>query len=342
MCAEVRRFWLTLDHAPTGPYNWRVARLLSLLILLVSLQALPAAGQSAGSSFIRAEDYRIADVGFRIAHQGLALCRRTAPAAGLLLHHLGEYAVADRVDAVARFGLDHGPGVLAVVANSPAAQAGLRAGDVLLTANDTPFSYAPDKDDEGREDAARLGIEALERRLQAQLAAGPVRLALLREGRPAAATLAAVPGCAARVRLARSNQLNAFARRGYAIMTTRLLDFLESDDELAIVLGHEMAHVILDHPEQLDAAGVPRGLLRHFGKNASRVKATEIEADRLGLRLAWAAGYDISAAVPFWRRYAGRAGSAFATTHPGLKAREKIIAETIAELGASQRSAQRP
>ncbi|WP_324749085.1 M48 family metallopeptidase [Sphingomonas sp. LY54] len=293
-------------------------------------------------SFVRADDYRVAEVGFRIARQGLALCVRTAPAAGLLLHHLGEYAVADRDDAVARFGLDRGPGVLAVVAGGPAAQAGLRAGDVLLTANAVPFSYAPDKGDEDRDDAPRRGIEALEQRLELQLAGGPVRLDLLRDGRPATATITAVPACPARVRLARSSQLNAFARRGYAIVTTRMLDYLQSDDELAIVLGHEMAHVILGHPEQLDAAGVPRGLLRHFGKNASRVKATEIEADRLGLRLAWAAGYDISAAVPFWRRYAARVGPHFATTHPGLKAREKIIAETIAELGASQSRPQRP
>lgn len=327
----------------------RATILLPLLLLDPSVGAtqiepppLPAAGQAAGPSFVRTEDYRIAAIGFRIARQGLALCPRTAPAAGLSLHHLGEYALGDRPDAVMRFGLDRGPGVLAVVADSPAAVAGLRAGDVLLTANDAPFSYAPNEGGEDSEDAARLGIEALEQRLQAQLAAGSVRLALLRDGRPATATLTAVPGCAARVRLARSNQLNAFARRGYAIMTTRLLDFLQSDDELAIVLGHEMAHAILGHPEQLDAAGVPRGLLRHFGKNAARVKATEIEADRLGLRLAWAAGYDIGAAVPFWRRYAAHAGRGFATTHPGLKAREKIIAETIAALGASQRRAQRP
>jgi len=320
-----------------------VPRFIFLLALLLCPSALPANGQPVErSSFVRAEDYRIGEVGFRLAQQGLPLCRQTGPAAGLLLHHLGEYAVADRQDAVARFGLDRGPGVLAVVAHGPAAQAGLRAGDVLLTANGVPFSYAADKTDEARDDAARRGIEALEQRLEAQLAAGPVRLGLLRDGRPATATIAAVPACQARVRLARSDQLNAFARRGYAIVTTRMLGFLESDDELAIVLGHEMAHVILGHPEQLEAAGVPHGLLRHFGKNASRVKATEIEADRLGLRLAFAAGYDISAAASFWRRYVARVGPRFATTHPGLKAREKIIAETIAELGASQGSTQRP
>src|SRR3546814_19959489 len=87
-------------------------------------------------------------------------------------------------------------------------------------------------------------------------------------------------------------------------MTTALLDFLRNDDELAIVLGHEIAHTIYKHPAELEARGVPsEGLLRGFGKNASRVRATEEEADRLGIKLAWAAGYGVSAAIPYWRRY---------------------------------------
>src|SRR3546814_14555453 len=68
-------------------------------------------------------------------------------------------------------------------------------------------------------------------------------------------------------------------------MTTALLDFLRNDDELAIVLGHEIAHTIYKHPAELEARGVPsEGLLRGFGKNASRVRATEEEADRLGIK----------------------------------------------------------
>src|SRR3546814_5702361 len=156
-----------------------------------------------------------------------------------------------------------------------------------------------------------------------------------------------VAGCPARVRLARSRQVNAFANRGYAIMTTALLDFLRNDDELAIVLGHEIAHTIYKHPAELEARGVPsEGLLRGFGKNASRVRATEEEADRLGIKLAWAAGYDVSAAIPYWRRYY----SQYATlpqifrTHPSLGARERLIREAIAGLGAdaSDLGAKRP
>jgi predicted Zn-dependent protease len=146
-------------------------------------------------------------------------------------------------------------------------------------------------------------------------------------------TLTSVAGCPARVRLARSSQNNAFAARGYVILTTAALDFTANDDELAVIIGHELAHVALRHTERLDAQRVPRGLLRGFGKNAERVRATEEEADRLGLRLAWAAGYDPAAAVPFWRRYYAKFESPqLFRTHPGLRARERLIADTIALL----------
>jgi predicted Zn-dependent protease len=149
-----------------------------------------------------------------------------------------------------------------------------------------------------------------------------------------------VPACPARVRLARSGQNNAFATDRHVILTSATLGFLGSDDELAVVLGHELAHVILGHPEQLERARVPKGLLRGFGRNAGRVRATEEEADRLGIRLAWAAGYDPAAAIPFWRRFYARFdGPQLFRTHPSLGAREALIARTIAEL---KLGAQRP
>ena len=79
---------------------------------------------------------------------------------------------------------------------------------------------------------------------------------------------------------------------------------------------------------------VPKGLLRGFGKNAARVKATETEADRLGLKLSWAAGYDPRAAIPFWERFykAVPSGLPIFRTHPGLTARKRLVEEVVAEL----------
>ena len=66
---------------------------------------------------------------------------------------------------------------------------------------------------------------------------------------------------------------------------------------------------------------------------------TEEEADQLGIKLVWAAGYDVSAAIPFWRRlyatYDPLPVPKLFRTHPSLGARERMINETIAELRAS-------
>ncbi|HEV2748044.1 MAG TPA: M48 family metallopeptidase [Allosphingosinicella sp.] len=297
----------------------------------------PAPGPAAGGSYLRSEDYRVARVGYRLGLAGRSYCPEPYPLTGLLLHHLAEYAAGNRAAAVEEFRIDRGPGVLAVIEGSPAARAGLAAGDVLLAVNARPFRspliVARAKD----QDSARRAIEGSEAQLEQQLRQGPVRLAVARAGREIEVSLAAEWGCPARVRLARSRQMNAFAHRGYAIVTTAMLGFLRSDDELAFVLGHEIAHNVLKHPQQLDEQGVPRGWLSGIGKNGALVKATEIAADQLGLRLAWAAGYDASAAIPYWRRFYGKYDRLprLFRTHPRLRERERLARETLASLGAA-------
>jgi predicted Zn-dependent protease len=127
--------------------------------------------------------------------------------------------------------------------------------------------------------------------------------------------------------LAYSNQVNAFATGHSVAMTTAMLSFVRNDDELAIVLGHELAHRILGHPPMR----TEDGLLAAFGIKAGDLWRREAEADRLGLRLAAAAGYDLDAAIPFWRRYLGKYDwyPQLFRSHPSLKARERIVREEM-------------
>ncbi len=318
----------------------------SVLLAAVCLLFLPAAaasdqGTSPGSSgaagsSLRQADLRVGAIAYRLALAGRPLCSQPFPLTGLLFHHLAEYEPADRPLVIGRYGLDRGPGVLSVIAGSPAARAGLVAGDVLLAVNGTPFASPAAIAAQRDRDIWRKQVEATELQLEDQLRTGPARLSLLREGRETALTLDSTPACLGRVRLARSRQVNAFANGRYVVMTTAMLDFLRSDDELAVVLGHELSHNILRHPALLDEQGVPKkGLMRSFGKNASRVWKTEAEADRFGIRLMAAAGYDVQAAIPFWRRYLGKydAFPQLFRTHPSLGARERLTREAIAELG---------
>jgi predicted Zn-dependent protease len=150
-----------------------------------------------------------------------------------------------------------------------------------------------------------------------------------------------------------SKDVNAFALPGGKVgVYTGLLQLAESDSELAIVMGHEIGHVIARHgaermTESLALAGIglvgglvldnntdaqTRNLvLAAFGAGATvgvvlpHSRANETEADRMGIVYAARAGYDPRAAVSFWQKMtrqkeaadkAGNKVSALFSTHP--------------------------
>lgn len=309
--------------------------------LALGMLASPGGAWSAPAAADRVEDLRVATVAYRLASSGTPFCDAIYPLTGLQLHFLAEYALADRDAAASLYRLDEGAAVVATVDGSPAAKAGIAAGDLVLAVNAQALPGPADLMAASAVDARRA-IEAVNSVVEEHLRRGPVHLTLSRNGSIRDVELVPLWGCEGRARLARSSQMNAFANRGYAIVTTRLLSFIQNDDELAIIVGHELAHVMLGHPEATGTDRTRRGLLKHFGKAAARSRAREAEADRLGLKLAWAAGYDVNAAIPFWRRLYASKGPGLATTHPGLKTREKLVEATIAELGPAPATADRP
>jgi hypothetical protein len=315
-----------------------IAAVLSLVLLAAPAPAdVPVAAATPATSALgttlRKDDLRVGAVAYRLAIAGRAVCPRTIPQTGLLFHHLAEYLPRDRPLMAAQYGLDRGPGVLAVVAGSPADQAGLVAGDVLLSVDGaafpSPLAIAAEHD----QTKMRAMAEASEARLEDALARGPAKLRVLRGGRELTLSLGSLPGCEARVRLARSTQVNAFHTGRKVVMTTAMLAFVASDDELAVVLGHEMSHAILHHPVMSEGEGILAG----FGIGAGAIWQREAQADRFGLRLMAAAGYDLGAVIPFWRRYLMKYdGPQLFRSHPSLEARTRMATEEIAAIRAGE------
>jgi hypothetical protein len=293
-------------------------------------QPMPIRGEAANSTTLRQDDLRVALVAYRLALAGSSLCPTRYPLTGMLFHHLAEYEPRDRPLMVARYGLDRGPGVLTVLAGTPAARAGLVAGDVLLAVNGRPLPTGASVAAEPKREKWRRLADEAEGELETALRRGPADLRILREGREIALRLGSVPACLGRVRLARSTQVNAFATGRTVVMTVAMLKFLRNDDELAVVLGHELAHNIFGHPATRNEEGILRGL----GIKASAMWKREEVADRFGLRLMAAAGYDLDSAIPFWRRYLGKYDwfPQLFRSHPSLGARERIAAEEIAAI----------
>jgi len=324
--------WSRRKYLPgTRPARRIALRLVGLSLLLSQAGAAQAAADPALLA-IRDLDRRLARISFRLATRNVALCPVTTTWSGLLLHDINEYAPAFRSSVRDTFGLvDTLPAVLATVEGSPASVAGIAEDETITSIDDRPLAPV-----EVMRRATMASVNAVQAQLQKALDAGPVRLALVAGDRRSTAVLEGVRGCASRVELLPGPGLSAAADGETVQVSGALAEFVRNDDELAILAGHEMAHNILRHPEILKAAGVRHGLLGSFGKDAARIRETEVAADYLGLYLAARAGYDISSAIGFWERFGRRTswGIFNSPTHPGWKKRQEMVKTTMAEIAA--------
>jgi len=104
---------------------------------------------------------------------------------------------------------------------------------------------------------------------------------------------------------------------GLIIIGQWMRDLCESDDELAAIVAHEKAHLVLKHGEKawyerfgewVASWFVDESKPRFRGPPDPKSVERENEADEKGLMLMAEAGYDPQAAVDFWTRYYERTG----------------------------------
>ena len=282
-------------------------------------------------------DQRVARVGYRLSAANAALCPAVRNSAGWLLHAASQYSPELRPHAVARFGLDGDlPGLLAVPDGSAAALAGLRQGDLIVSVNGAALSRGVD-----RRAAAFEGLEANIVRLDQALARGPVEIGFRRDGSVRTATVAPQRACGYEVQLDPSDELNARADGERLFITTAMAGFAATDDELAVILGHELAHHVLEHRTWHGA--------ETRGRRTQTVPAlsdapggAERQADRVGLYLAARAGFDTAIAPAFWRRFGAYNWRVRYPQwgHPSAEARARALETAQAEISARREAGQ--
>ncbi|MBI2876619.1 MAG: M48 family metalloprotease [Candidatus Tectomicrobia bacterium] len=74
-----------------------------------------------------------------------------------------------------------------------------------------------------------------------------------------------VPVCKYSVGLTNSDAVNAFADGFHVILTSGMMRFAEKDEELALVVGHEIAHNALEHVTQNTVNYLPGPSIRGRG-----------------------------------------------------------------------------
>lgn len=148
-----------------------------------------------------------------------------------------------------------------------------------------------------------------------------------------------------------SAEVNAFALPGGKVgVYTGLLKLATSDDELAVVMGHEIGHVIARHgaermseqmvidglgtlasayaqnrysPQAVQLFQTAYGGAATLGRVLPHSRQQETEADHMGVVFAAKAGYDPRAAITFWEKMSAQNGGKssgalekFLSTHP--------------------------
>lgn len=282
---------------------------------------------------LQASDLRVATVAYRLAAAGNEICPRKSPLTGMTLHDTAQYAPELR----GLLRLADGVALLAVVAGGPADKAGLRAGDTLraIGQSDLPPVRAGAK-------ATYANVSAAYGTLETAARTGAVALLVERAGLKSRFTLEPVSGCISRVQLIPSTRLWARADGTNVSLTTAMLAYVRSDDELALVVAHEMAHNALGHWTLPRRQGSKRAVLGSSGANAAKILEAERAADRLGYYLMARAGFDVGSAPFFWERlYNGPAADGSApTTHPGGDARIAEAGNIAAEITSKLRDGQ--
>jgi predicted Zn-dependent protease len=150
-----------------------------------------------------------------------------------------------------------------------------------------------------------------------------------------------------------TDEVNAWCMPGgkIAVYTGLIQKLNITDDELAAVMGHEMAHALREHSREqasqqaIQQAGIGIiGSLLGVGETGQQVAAMaaeytinrrhsrqdETEADRIGVELAARAGYDPRAAVSLWNKMAKLGGGEppqWLSTHPSNETRTKDLTD---------------
>ena len=166
------------------------------------------------------------------------------------------------------------------------------------------------------------------------------------------------PSWAWEVNVISSGEVNAWCMPGgkMAVYTGLIEKLKVSDDELAAVMGHEIAHALREHGrERMSQAYAQQiglsvvGAALGFGQGSMQLaqiaadvtfnlpnsREHEMEADRVGVELAARGGYDPRAAVTLWQKMGQVGGGSppqFLSTHPTPQNRQKDLTDYAARV----------
>jgi predicted Zn-dependent protease len=284
---------------------------------------------------------RLHRVMYPLEAQSADLCPKTGWRTGVQLQTLDRIAPDLRPLAREKGWASDNITVFSVVPGSPADAAGLKVGDVLTKVNGSELA----KGDEGLKQLVQVTDGAN---------GAAVELTVTRGAEQVLASVTPIKQCSYAVAVVNQPVINAFADGDKIMVTKGMMRFAQTDEELALVLGHEMAHNARGHVDAKrgnELAGVIIGSIiggllgaPSLGQLGGGIGGSaysqefEYEADYVGLYMMARGGYAIDNSASFWRRMAmeNPQGISTASTHPTTPDRFVSIDAAIAEIKGKQ------
>lgn len=298
-----------------------------------------------------AETERVMKVAYPLLKANTELCPKTRMDAGYTVWSIKNIPSEYESVASSRYALGKAPKIQLVMAGSPAFKSGLKSGDTITAINGEKIQNTSDFDDVN---------EKFEKQQE-------ITVGILRGDKALSIPVVRQPACDMDVvyQMGDSN-VNAYADGDNIYITRGMLRFTETDNELAIVIGHEAAHNVMLHSDKkvqnaaggmllgalLDVAAAAGGVntqgtfTDNFGKIGAGAYSVDFEqeADYVGLYLTKRGGYSVDSAPNFWRRMAAEndAGSiTLRSSHPTSPERFVALEKTLAEINAKQSKGQK-
>ena len=219
---------------------------------------------------------RLLRVGRPILKANVDLCPKVTSDIGVWTHDQAAYGKYLKKGSQRELGAVKEASVFHIAIDGPAQSTNLRRGDII------------------RNEAGK----ALDTRaLQKALARDEV-LIIDRNGKKIPFSAEAETLCGYELVLKQSAVVNAYADGRHITVTTGMMRFIERDEELAIIVGHEMAHNTMGHIRKIVGNLILSGWATRY------TRPFESEADYVGMYFSKRAGYDIDNVEAFWRRLA--------------------------------------
>ena len=247
--------------------------------------------------------------------KNVGLCAQTERDPGFITHHITDYPAELQPIAETYLGLkDRGIYIRSVRRDSPADKADIQPGDKLTQLNDFPIPNDGVAQDRFYTAIARQAFGGVQTRLELQTPDGKLYKTKLRSD----------TACAAPVTVYFSDEINGHTDGQEILMTSALMRSVQDDVNLALIVAHEMAHILAGHQGQVPS------------------QALELSADRMALVMMENAGYDIDAAINYWRRgiHPHRQRQDNSNTHPSIEARYQNFQTERGRIRALQKTGQ--